>query len=315
MNRRRVLAQNNISPVVSPRSSVYNPNSNLNVTSSNESIYNSDSDDDSTHSEPIIPRTRRTTFGTIQPLRTRVTTNIIEPELLAPTVSDMGETRDIPEEDSDYNNITSQNTSIVESQDYLNVTHCNNKNVLTLEEYIKDDEPVMIYTLNSKQHFEKSFCITKEELTQYILPDNLMAIYTSPNDYNKAGYGSKPTEKIVFKLNYMYITIGSIERLLREMKNNKTWFALPLYGGKRRRIGNIEGIFGVSMNHGQIPGYLVYKLFTKDEIQRNVKVKESFSDYPTFFVNNVKLLNEIVGDVSIEQFAKILVKDLLFNVT
>ena len=56
------------------------------------------------------------------------------------------------------------------------------------------------------------------------------------------------------------------------------WYALPLYGGKRRRIGNISELYAQSMNHGQIPGYIVYKLFTKDEIEQGVIVKALFPE-------------------------------------
>lgn len=300
--RRRAFANYNIP--VAPR-----PSSSEEPLTINTTIQSDDNDNDNDSTGSLANQVaeawgtgpiRRGTFGNINPL-----SNDIESEI--PT--------DIPEEDSDYDNIKSKNTSIVESHDYLDTKHCINKNVLTLEDYTKEDEPIMIYTLTTQQKFETSFCISPEELIQFIIPDNLMTIYTSPQDYNNNGYGSKPTEKIIFKLNYTYITIGSIERLLREMKYNKTWYALPLYGGKRRRVGNIQGLFGISRNHGQIPGYVIYKLFTKEEIKRNINVKESISDYPTFFVNNVKLLKDIIGDISIDQFANTIINDLLFNVT
>ena len=49
-------------------------------------------------------------------------------------------------------------------------------------------------------------------------------------------------------------------------QNIHTFYAIPLFEGKRRRIGNLAGFIGSSMNHGQIPGYLVYQLCTKEEL-------------------------------------------------
>ena len=46
----------------------------------------------------------------------------------------------------------------------------------------------------------------------------------------------------------------------------------------RRRVGNLSEIYAQSMNHGQIPGFVIYKLFTKDEIEQGVVVKAIFPE-------------------------------------
>jgi ankyrin repeat protein len=207
------------------------------------------------------------------------------------------------EEDSD--NFSSIITEINTLPKINRVKDCKNENLITLESYMDNDNPIMIYYLN-KNKFEHAGCITIDEYNNHIdsglntsIPSNLMSIYTKPKDFNISGIGCKPTGKIVLKLpfNNMYITYGSGERIKQEYYINKIWYALPLYGGKKRRVGNLSGIFGVNMNHGQIPGEIIYKLFRKDEIQKNIIVKET-NDYPLYLYNNnsIKTLIDIIGE-------------------
>lgn len=77
--------------------------------------------------------------------------------------------------------------------------------------------------------------------------------------------------------------------------NSQSWYALPIYGNKRRRVGNLKGLFAASMNHGQIPGMIIRKLYTKEEIISNIEVKEDEDDYPLFFVESAKELYELLG--------------------
>jgi hypothetical protein len=161
----------------------------------------------------------------------------------------------------------------------------------------------MIYMQNTKGKFEKATCVTMDELINYFkafigtsLPDNIMCIYTTPKIKNETGHGGKPTGKIVVKLpaNNIYITMGSMERIIKN-RENKYWYAIPLFGGKRRRVGNLKGLFGASMNHGQIPGYIIYKVYTEDEIKKGVVVKEDYNDYPKFVLDNSQSLFELMG--------------------
>jgi outer membrane protein assembly factor BamB len=68
-----------------------------------------------------------------------------------------------------------------------------------------------------------------------------------------------------------------VVRLIREKK--KIWYALPLIGGKKRRIGNLSGTYGINMNHGQVPGFQVFKLFSREDIKTGVRVEETLADY------------------------------------
>ncbi len=216
----------------------------------------------------------------------------------------------IEEEDSkDFNNIIT-NKSNLKNEDYYKNINCTNYNVFTLENYTRDDDPIQIYTLNNQNTFEISNCITIDELTHHlnsgkdtIHPTMLMSICTPT---------SNATGRIVISMppNNLFYTYGSIEKLFLN-KENKTWFALPLFGGKRRRIGNLDEAPLVGSLHCQIPGYKVYKLYTKEEIDQTLEVKETVSDYPMFLYNNSSKLFEL-GNTNIKStFINKLIDNLL----
>jgi len=160
--------------------------------------------------------------------------------------------------------------------------------------YVSLKDTVQIFTLNSDNQYTKSVCFSYSELKEYLksdldttTPGSLMTIYRLPRfpmeDQQNAtcddsGRGCIATGKFVFKLpvTSMYITHGSLMRIICRPETN--WYALPLYGGKRRRVGNLSEIYAQSMNHGQIPGFVIYKLFTKDEIEQGVVVKAIFPE-------------------------------------
>lgn len=134
-------------------------------------------------------------------------------------------------------------------------------------------------------------CISRQELLEWLSsdinvlpPTNIMSVYTTPKDMSpsslETGFTAKPTKRYIVRLppTNFYVTLGSVHNLLS--KPDKHWFALPLFGGKRRRIGNLFGYYGSSMNHGQVPGEIIYKLYTLDDIQKNITVTESIDDYP-----------------------------------
>lgn len=150
-------------------------------------------------------------------------------------------------------------------------SECKNINVMTLAEYSKAANPIQIYIKNKDRSFRQAFCMTRRELLTYIRSDYitftnvLMCIYTDTGD--EQGYGAKPTKQFILKLPFgnTYITIASAARLIEEY-STKRWYSLPLNAGKPVPVGNVKGKFGVSMLHGQKPGEIVYKLFTKDEL-------------------------------------------------
>ncbi len=202
----------------------------------------------------------------------------------------------IPEEDIDhqenpddtYTSDKSDSTDSVDSSDdtensdmsIKSKLRCINQNVFTLSDFDETDDPIQIFILDKSKTFKKSLCMTMDEFDGIIESGKIspsdadasssvfMTIYTTPNDYNNTGYGGKPTGQIVVKtpLNNMYITYNSAFKI-KKYPNVRKWFALPLFNHKRRRVGNLHGFFGVSMNHGQTPGFIIYALYSQLELK------------------------------------------------
>lgn len=185
---------------------------------------------------------------------------------------------------------------------------CANDSPVSLSPYTSKDwgDIVSITLVGSNGKFQTGNCMTREELKMCLVseqhseePSYIQCIYSTPYDKTgsnlKTGLTGSPTNRLVFKLptNGMFITMGSLKRVMT-CKNTRTWYALPLFGGKRRRIGNIVGRYGASMNHGQVPGYKVYKLYTKGEISRGVEAIETYDDY-ILFLEQELLLPMIYG--------------------
>ena len=220
-------------------------------------------------------------------------------------------------EDEETTNVTTSAQKVTPPD----VKDCLNDDLITLEKYTKDQNPILVYIQDANDLFKKALCVTYDELRMYLntmrdtsIPDNIMTLYTKSKIHDDpSGRGSKPTARIVFKMpvNNMYITMGSMKRIFQSIETNRVWYALPLFGGLRRRVGNLKGIFGPSMNHGQIPGYKIYKLFTQDEITKGVIVKESTNDYPQFTIHHSKPLYDLIGETQIN---KLFVNSLLDEV-
>jgi hypothetical protein len=103
--------------------------------------------------------------------------------------------------------------------------------------------------------------------------------------------------------NNIYVTWGSVRRIFTD-SNQRGWYAVPLFGGKRRRVGNVNGIFtGIGVTHGQTPGQTIHKLYSHDEVFSLLSggvlhVREEPNDYPLWFVDASKRLAEIDPDFS-----------------
>lgn len=176
---------------------------------------------------------------------------------------------------------------------------CGNESLVMGEEYDEEsNDTVKLYIMssNNTRFAENAMCVSKDEMRQYLstdignIPSNIMSLWIG-GEVN--GVGGKPSYKMVVKVppNNVYVTLGTFIRIMHE--NHKKLYLIPLYGGKKRRIGNIQGIIGVSMNHGQIPGERIYKGYTKKELEVAVKVTETKRDYPLLFSKDIKRDKEI----------------------
>lgn len=250
---------------------------------------------------------QRTTYGNRPRIHTRATNNSPSPR------------QEQFEEDSDNfsDTLSSEDTLTTVNQSGESDLLCSNDNPFTLESYTSNDNPIEIFMLDSQGKFSKSTCITTDEIKLLLrsnrdtsIPPNIKAIWTTPNDRNRKGIGGKATGKLLVALppyNNLF-TIGSIEKMLKT-PSVKRWFALPLYGGKNRRVGNLASIPTISGDHGQIPGSQIYKLYTKQEIRSGVQVKETPTDFP--LKNNSRLLQTIIGGDVTEEFVNRIIKDLI----
>lgn len=207
------------------------------------------------------------------------------------------------EEDSDYDDV-----DYIKSNKF-NTLHddknCPNDSIITLTPYDSDDDQLCIIKIqNSEGIFHNGHCFTKNELRGWInsdfnqLPTNIMSIFTKPRIKENLlnGCSGNATGRLVVRLpDNMYVTLGSADKILHN--ENKIWYALPLFGGKKRRVGNLASICGMGMNHGQIPGFKIYKLFKRDEIKMGVVVKETPEDYQLslFMASHITPLLEILG--------------------
>lgn len=207
----------------------------------------------------------------------------------------------IEEDDDDYIDISLVYDSVLED-----IESCPNDDMINLEKYdLQSDDIFTIYYLNSKNKFTTASCVSKHEMKEYISSEDINSpsiISTIWKGGDKSGVGGEPTCKFIIKLppNNIWVTIGSFDRMINS--NEKNWYLLPLYGGKRRRIGYN---FGVGKNHGQIPGSYIYKAFTKQEIKNNIKVTETFFDYPMYFSYlEINKLKDITQSFLIETIKK-----------
>lgn len=237
------------------------------------------------------------------------------------------------EEDSDV-----YNPDYIKTDKYsknFDEDQCPNDSIITLTPYNMDDDELCIIKIqNSDGIFKNGICFTRNELRQWIksdlgaLPLNIMSIFTKPRVKENLlnGCSGKATGRLVVKLpDQMYITLGSFDKLLHD--KNKVWYALPLFGGQRRRVGNLASICGQNMNHGQIPGFKIYKIFNRTDIQNGVVVKETHEDYrlSLFMADNITPLINILGledsdniemvstlrDIVFQKFTDGIIKNLL----
>lgn len=226
------------------------------------------------------------------------------------------------EEDSDLiSNEDSDPESLALTSPLSSHKDCPNPSPITLMEYdASDNDLFTISILDSKKLFRFKSCLTKSELTNYIqsdqnqVPLNIMTIYTKPLnpqsiDDMKTGFTAVPTGKFVIRLpqNQIYVTPLSVYKILH--LSNKEWFAIPLFNGKKRRLGNLSGIYGQSLNHGQIPGFKIYKLYSKEEILSKITIKESSHEYLHPYPNSN--LSNILG--SLEQTKVISLSNIIIN--
>ena len=111
-----------------------------------------------------------------------------------------------------------------------------------------------------------------------------------------SGYGCRPTDQYIANgINFVfkYFMLIDFIPLLLNNPNEREFYAIPVENGKPRRIGNPYCSRGASADHGQIPGSLVYELFSATDFNPrpitlfrgvydnniNNQIKNQFTDF------------------------------------
>jgi len=227
------------------------------------------------------------------------------------------------EDTNDISRITS-NENDIENIKQFTSNQCKNEDLIMSEPYTIDtnDDVFIMYVQkpNSNKFNDTGICVSKTEIKEYLKsdltednPKVLMTLWTGKDLDNSGNYG-KPSGRIIIKMPPFntFVTLGSLEQMIKN-DYNKEWFLYPLYNGKRRRIGNLQGSYGSSQNHGQIPGSVIYKAYNKKQILKAIEIKEEYSDYPLFIYDNFRPIQQILNNdnLSIKQLSHGLIKSLL----
>lgn len=225
------------------------------------------------------------------------------------------------EDTNDFSSITSSQDDIKEIKEFTS-SQCKNEDLIMGEPYTVDnnDDVFIMYIQkpNSNNFNDTGVCVSKTEIKEYLQsdltednPKVLMTLWTGKNLDNNGQYG-KPSGRVIVKMPPFntFVTLGSLEQMIKN-DYNKEWFLYPLYNGKRRRIGNLQGSYGSSQNHGQIPGSIIYKAYTKKQILKGIEIKEDNSDYPLFIYDNFRPIQQILNEPSIKQLSHTLIYSLL----
>lgn len=210
------------------------------------------------------------------------------------------EFRDLSEIEQEYkkynkNNLDGEPKTETSNNNWV-YDNCGNEiDLISMEpfsnEMLKNEDLIVIKKLMPDNKFKKGFCELKTNIIEQLksdrqstdkknfrFPSNIKCIWKNQRarQYTErdllTGICCAPTNELLFKLSdNMIITMQSLIDLLSS--SNQVWYAVPMFGGKRKRVGNVYGFKTVpGSDHGQIPGFIIYKLFTKEQI-KNKKTK------------------------------------------
>lgn len=176
--------------------------------------------------------------------------------------------------------------------------------IVSLENYSEDSVSsgdlmsIKIYNPQNRR-FGKGLCTLRSDVKEALRSDlnapkffNIFSIYRQKNmnvrpDAN--GLNTVPTSKLVVKLNLstpLYVTVTSVVKLLKS--KDKVLYAMPMYNNTRRRVGDIYGY-----KLAVIPGQMIYKLFTREEIEEGQRNKRQWLVDNTDFALELKVTYHI----------------------
>lgn len=283
-------------------------------------------------SSELVERTRRLLIeedDDVSPTPTPRPSNLVSPRYeedveISPYMGSVTELNPIFKEyqKSSCTNKGLKNKDWIES----NCQSCNDD--LMFSEFEDEDvnDIISIHVMENEHEFNTNGkCILKQYIKNLLKSDLtttspivLQSIYTKPlnpqhGDDFITGMTAKATSRLVMKIPIVeiYVTLNSIKKIM--VNETKNWYAIPLFKNKRRRIGNIMSFYGSSNNHGQIPGFKVYKLFTKEELTSLYSFTETDDDYVDLYGSGPFDKKRVLGDLNYSILSKSVIKYLLDN--
>jgi hypothetical protein len=232
------------------------------------------------------------------------------------------------EEDLPDKNVSLQNTTIddpiittSDNKSWINSNCSDDSNSVMFNNYredYEDNELDSIFTIKLLQpnnNFIKSQCFLKSDIIESLKSDlNSLKNNEPPtfinsiwNSYSEPSITSGYiTSKVVVRItasggSTIFITLKSAKKLLSS--NEKNFYALPLFNNKRRRVGNLfNNNLLIGANHGQIPGFKIYKLYDRKSIvnminNQNILIKLDDDEFKNkngnyiFDVNAIDIVN------------------------
>lgn len=211
---------------------------------------------------------------------------------------------------------------------------CANENPITLMPFDNDDTSLITIRVQRQdgKFIKKGMCITRDALYEfaksdhqnsnfhlYRLPSMFMSnwIQKSPTQPIRAnGMGGCAGGKIFVKLppNNIFVSIKSFMKMMSNTQE-KEWFAVPMFDGNPQRIGNMFSMLTViGTTHGQSPGFVVYKLHTRAELETQPHLlgkEEKDEYYVPFYKPSSKALTKPIT----HEFALYLLSQIMVTLT
>ena len=150
---------------------------------------------------------------------------------------------------------------------------CQNTTNFIGDKFDSESNPVNIrlFVYNSDQSLSSILCYNARDLKQWYEDGSNYFANWIPNSptrpISNEGYGGHPGKYLFLKLPPYNLYLTSYTKILDHMNlfesdnELQEFVVLPIQ--MEQRIGNREGVFGISQIHGQAPGYTIYRVFLK----------------------------------------------------
>ena len=145
-------------------------------------------------------------------------------------------------------------------------------------------------------------------------------IQTDPDrPINPDGTGGRAGHKLFIKVpgNNILITLKSYIKI-QENTDIKEWYALPLFNKEKILVGNLHSVTTVvGVSHGQGDGSIIYKLYTKEEIDslRDGTVLEDDDEYNSLLVKRPRDIwnTPLINNTNVNIYIRKSIKSILLH--